>query len=100
MQQPVFAVTLTGTGVFDVTIQQADATRWDMARAEHGWPAQDEAWNLWSTFVAFNAARRGGKIPSDMRFEVFTDLCERLELKAVDEVDPTLPDPTPGSVSS
>jgi len=96
MQAPVFTITLTGQGdPFDVTIQQSEATRWDIERSQRNWPQQEDAWNLWSTFVCWNAARRQGRIPADMTFDAFVDLAERIEFKATEDVDPTQPGATP-----
>lgn len=98
MNQPEFTITMTSKDEpFEVTIQQSEATRWDIERAQRRWPPQDEAWNLWSTFVCWNAARRMGRIPADMTFEAFTDLVVRIEFQVADEVDPTQPEVTPDS---
>lgn len=97
MQMPEFEITMTGKEPFTVTIQQSEATRWDIERSQRKWPAQEEAWNLWATFVAWNAARRMGRIPADMTFEAFTDLVERVEFITSDDVDPTNPEVTPDS---
>jgi hypothetical protein len=100
MQLPVFEVTLVDSEPFDVSIQQSEATRWEIEQSARGWPDKTEAWNLWTTFVAFNASRRLGRIPADMTFDAFTDLAVRIDIKAVAEADPTQPDPTPDSSSS
>lgn len=93
MQDPKFVVTWDGKEQ-TVRVQQADITRWEMQRAINNWPEQDTAWNLWATFVTFNALRRAGHIDQGMPFDVFVDQVETIRLEGLDAVDPTPPVPT------
>jgi hypothetical protein len=93
MQDPKFVVRWDGKEEA-VLVQQSDITRWEMQRAINGWPQQEDAWNLWATFVTFNALRRAGKIDGGMPFDVFVDQVEKIQLEGVDQVDPTQQAPT------
>jgi hypothetical protein len=96
MQQPKFVVKWAGREE-TVRLQQGDITRWDMQRAVNHWPPQEEAWNLWSTFVCYNGLRRLGLIDQGMPFDVFVDQVEQITLEDIEEVDPTPPEATPDS---
>lgn len=93
MQDPKFTVQWDGK-TEEVTVQQADITRWEMQRAVNNWPQQESAWNLWSTFVVFNSLRRNGKVDGGMPFDAFVDQVEKITLEGMDEVNPTQPAPT------
>lgn len=93
MQTAKFTVTWDGK-TETTPVQQSDITRWEMQRAMNGWPEQEDAWNLWATFVSFNSLRRRGVIDQGMPFDVFIDQVEHIALEGTAEVDPTLPVPT------
>ena len=97
MQDPRFVVKWAGGNEASVKLTQSDSTRWDMERAVRKWPQQEDAWNLWSTFVVWNALRRTQQVEKGMPFDVFVDQVESIVLEGLDEVDPTPPEVTPDS---
>ena len=74
---------------FRVRVDQAAQVKWDLERAKRRWPPMDDAQALWSTFVAWAAATRGGLVEQGMPFEVFAEQIVKLDLVSVEPANPT-----------
>lgn len=87
LKMPVFEVRLTGKEPYELAVANGDLVRWDMRRTSEGWPAMDQAHNLWASFICWSAARRTGKFMAS--WEEWIDQVESIDFQAADEVDPT-----------
>lgn len=90
---PHLEVHLDGREPFTVRIDQAAQVKWDLERAKRRWPAMDDAQALWSTYVSWAAATRGGQVEKDMPFDVYADQIVAVTLVTTETADPTQPDP-------
>lgn len=91
LEVPELEVWLDGRDPFRVRIDQAAQVKWDLERAKRRWPPMDDAQALWSTFVAWAAASRGGLVEDKMPFEVFAEQIVKIDLVSVEPVNPTDP---------
>jgi hypothetical protein len=90
--------------ILEVQTLNPDLIAWDMTRMKHKWPKMEDAPWKWLTFLSWHAARREGRIPSDLSYEVWE--ASTLEVSNIDAagedaeefevVDPTPPGPVPG----
>ena len=96
MEAPKFHITHADGNEFDVVVQQPEMSRWDIERAVRGWPAQEDAWNLWSSFVTYKAAIRQARIDPNMPWDTWVDQTVKIELETTVDVDPTQTEVSPG----
>ena len=97
-----------------VTVQtdNRNQVKYDLFRANRGWPEQKAAPTLWLTIIAWHALALARHLPADTSFEHFNDICldvypsdedgnrltkEQMEARAGVTVDPTRPAPEAGS---
>ena len=80
---------------FDVWTKPFDYDLYGFTAKRHEWPDADENPVGYLLFLAWSAARRGGLITVDQKFEAFKALVDNLEELEPEEVDPT--DPAPGA---
>jgi hypothetical protein len=93
---PSFRVTLPDTDAFEVQTSNADLVRWDMTSAKHKWPTYKDAPFLWTTFLAWTAARR--QKLTDLSWEEWSDRVVQVESIGDDDAAvPTVPEPVSGS---
>lgn len=106
IRKQTYIVALADERELSVTVVNPDTVRWEMTAARR-WPellpksddegnVQFKAPVLMQTFVIWAALTRTGQYEGD--FETFRDSdCHGFELGADDVVDPTRPEPDPGS---
>lgn len=89
--------------VIEIQTLNPDLIAWDMTHARHKWPELKDAPFKWLTFIGWHAARREGRIPSDLTYEAWE--ASTLEVAAIDEDEdegaggestPSPPGPGPG----
>ena len=88
---PEVRVTLADETEHTVQTITADAIRWDMTRAKHGWPATKEAPFMWMAFLAWHALRRTGAIDDAVTWEAFSGSVLNVTAAGESDVDPTPP---------
>jgi hypothetical protein len=81
--------------VVEVQTLNPDLVAWDMTRARHRWPEVKDAPFKWLTFIAWHAARREGRIPADLTYEVWESTTLDVTTVEDEPVDPTPADPGP-----
>ncbi|WP_024357254.1 hypothetical protein [Leucobacter chironomi] len=109
----ITAVLQTGNEQQAVTVQtdNRNQVKYDLLRANRGWPVQKDAPSLWLTILAWHALALAGHLPPNEQFETFNDRCLEVYLSDSDgtrltpdqikeqagiEADPTRPAPAAG----
>jgi hypothetical protein len=90
-------VTMADDTEHTVQIRNPELCRWDLVRADKGWPSMEDAPVLWQTFVAWAAMKRAGIYAGE--FQAFREV-DCMGVEDPDEpgadVDPTPPGLVPG----
>ena len=99
---PKLRVTLADGQVLELQTQNPDLVRWDLTRPVEKWPTVEDAPFLWMTFIAYCAAKRLNLYAGNWKDWHSKDCLDLTDLTEDDgekdpALDPTQPDPEPGS---
>lgn len=68
-----FTITADDDSTYVVRIRQADYVAWDKTSLRHKWGSSADSPFLFSSFLAYNAAKREGHVPDGQSFDAFCD---------------------------